>query len=343
LDIPRELVRTNVLPELVARIPTLLSRGPSHWYYRKGEYFDRWAARQLKPCDVFVGWSGFSEHTIRRVRQMGGTVVLVRGSAHILTQKQLVDEERVRFGYHETEMDPLTVEKEMREYELSDYIAMPSKFCERSFLARGVPAEKLLVWPLGADTRRFRPPAQERRDEPFRVLYVGEINLQKGIYYLLEAFRRAALPNSELLLVGAVKPTVLPLLRNQPASVKVPGVIRFPKLLDYYQNASIFVLPSVQDGFGQVVMQAMAAGLPVLVSSNAGASEAVRDGENGYVFEARDVDALTARLEQLYRDLKLRREMGHNALSSARGYTWDNYGAAVESSLLDITGHREAA
>jgi glycosyltransferase involved in cell wall biosynthesis len=119
-------------------------------------------------------------------------------------------------------------------------------------------------------------------------------------------------------------------------------VIRFPRLLDYYHNASIFVLPSVEDGFGQVVMQAMVTGLPVLVSSNAGASEAVRQGENGFVFEARNIDALTAQLEQLYRDPEMRRAMGKSALSSALNYTWDNYGAAVESSLLEITGHRTA-
>jgi glycosyltransferase involved in cell wall biosynthesis len=274
---------------------------------------------------------------------MGGTVVLVRGSAHILAQKQLVDEEGQRFGYEASEVDPRTVEKELREYELADYIAMPSHFCERSFVERGVPREKLRVWPLGADTRRFQPPSTQRPDSPFRVLYVGEVSLRKGVYYLLEAFRRAALPNSELVLVGAIKPAVEPLLRDQPQSVQSVGVIRFPKLLSYYQNASVFVLPSVEDGFGQVVMQAMVSGLPVLVSSNAGASEAIRDGENGFVFQARNVESLQARLEQLYRDTKLRREMGHQALTSALNYTWDNYGAAVESSLLEITGHREAA
>ncbi len=341
MQIPQELVRTNVLPELISRIPALFfepSRG--HWNFRKGEAFDLWSASKLKPCDIFIGWSGFSLRTMRKAQSFGATVILVRGSAHILTQKRLLDEEGFRFGQNHSEVDSLTVEKELQEYQEADYIAMPSQFCRRSFLEQGLPAEKLLVWPLAADIRRFSPPPQPRTDAPFRVLYVGEVSMQKGIYYLLEAFHRVSIPGKELILVGQVKPSLLPLLEKQPSNVRAVGVVRFPGVEKYYHQASIFVLPSIQDGFGQVVMQAMATAMPAIVSTNAGASEAVKPGENGMLFTARNIDELAFCIETLYRYPDLRRKMGEAARETAVKYTWDEYGKIVEASLLEIVAKR---
>jgi starch synthase len=344
LDIPKELVYTNFLPEIVSRIPAyLIGPGRGHWDFRKGEYFDRWARSELRPCDVFIGWSGFSLHTMRRARKMGATLILVRGSAHIVTQKQLLDEEGARFGVTESEVDMRTVDKELQEYETTDFIAMPSRFCQRSFLEQGLPKEKLRVWPFGADIRRYGPAKEPQPDRPFRVLSVGEIGVRKGTYYLVEAFRSLNLPDSELLMVGAARPNILPYLKQQPDNIKTPGVIRYPALQKIYHSASVVVAPSIEDGFSQVVLQALASGIPVIVSENNGACEAITDGVNGLVVPARNTEALAAAIERVYRDPELRRSLGANARDSALRYTWNQYGAVVESTMLEILDRRTAA
>jgi len=338
LDIPRELVHTNLLPELVSRLPEyLIGQGRGHWVFRKGEYFDRWARAELKSCDVFIGWSGFSLHTMKKAKEMGAKLILVRGSAHIVTQKQLLDEEGARFGITESEVDGLTTEKELREYEIADLIAMPSVFCQRSFLEQGLPKEKLVVWPLGADVRRYAPATEPKSDDIFRVVSVGEVGIQKGTYYLVEAFRKLAIPNSELLMVGSVRSSIQAYLKGQPDNVKTAGTIRYPLLQKAYHSASVVVTPSIQDGFSQVVLQAMASGIPVVVSANTGACEAITQGVNGLVVQARDIDALAGAIELLYRDPELRKRMGENAREAAVKYTWNQYGTAVESTLLEIS------
>ena len=92
-----------------------------------------------------------------------------------------------------------------------------------------------------------------------------------------------------------------------------------------YDAADIFVLPSVEDGSALATILAMAAGLPVIVSDQAGA-DLVVDGVNGFVVPARDVDALAARLEQLIADPELRARMGAAAAASAVARTWETYG-----------------
>ena len=339
LEIPRERVRTNLFPELLARIPNRvpgLRRGP--WFYWKGEWFDRWASRQLEPCDVLFGWSGFSLKTIRRARELGALTVLVRGSAHIVVQKQLLEDEMRSFGYQANLVDSRIVEKELREYELADFISVPSQFARRSFLEQGLAEGKLLVWPLGVDIAQFQPAETPSPPGHFRVLYVGEMSLRKGVPYLLEAFRRAALPGAELLLAGGVARHFAPFMRRLPPATRHLGIVRYPRLQELYRSASVFVLPSVEDGFGMVVPEAMASGLPVIVSANAGTADAVRPGVCGFIVPARDPHALAECLVRLHSDPDLRLRMGREARQRALEFTWDHFGAAAAADLEAIQG-----
>jgi glycosyltransferase involved in cell wall biosynthesis len=157
-------------------------------------------------------------------------------------------------------------------------------------------------------------------------MFVGGVTLRKGIPYLLDAFRRVT-PPATLRLVGAPHPNLIARLGGLPPRVEMAGVRTGAALAREYAAADVFVLPSVEDGFGLVVLEAMLAGLPVVVSDHAGASEAVRDGIDGCVVPARDESALAARLELLLSDSALRARMGAAARASAISRTWDDYGA----------------
>jgi glycosyltransferase involved in cell wall biosynthesis len=101
------------------------------------------------------------------------------------------------------------------------------------------------------------------------------------------------------------------------------------ELYRYYSDSSVYVLPSIEDGFGMVVSEAMACGVPVICSANAGASDILDDGVNGYVVPAGDVPALKARLSALHGDEDRRRTMGLSAQRRAAECTWDRYGEDV--------------
>ncbi|HLL47503.1 MAG TPA: glycosyltransferase family 4 protein, partial [Longimicrobiaceae bacterium] len=92
-----------------------------------------------------------------------------------------------------------------------------------------------------------------------------------------------------------------------------------------YRRATVFCLPSIDEGFGMVVLEAMSFGLPVVASSHVGAAELMRSGVDGLTFPVRDVEALAEHLTTLYRDRALARWMGENALQTSQQYDWNRY------------------
>jgi glycosyltransferase involved in cell wall biosynthesis len=159
------------------------------------------------------------------------------------------------------------------------------------------------------------------------VLFVGEVGLRKGVAYLLAAFEALDAP-ATLRLVGPVDKRFVRAIGGLPDGVEAVGVKTGQALAAEFRDADVFVLPSVEDGYGVVTTEAMAAGLPAIVSSNCGSADAVREGVNGYVVPVRDAMALRERLEALLSDADLRRRMGGAAASSVQGWSWEESGEA---------------
>jgi glycosyltransferase involved in cell wall biosynthesis len=321
-------IRVNVLPEIADRLPRLLpwfrSRVPGR--YVKAEMFDLWAARRLTECDVVVAFADFALRTMRRARQLAAVSIVERGSAHILLQKEIMEEEHRRFSDTPVRIDERLVAKQLQEYEEADYIAVPSTFARDSYLARGVPPDKLICVPIGVDLERFQ--AVPKTDRVFRILAVAG-GLRKGCQYLLEAVRQLRLPNCEVLLLGGAGGELDRVLAKYRDLFRDVGKIPHHELYRWYSQGSVFVSPSVEDGWGLVVNEAMACGLPVICSTNTGARDMVRDGVDGYVVATRDVAALKDRLLYLHAHEHERTAMAQSALQRVREFTWDRYGERI--------------
>src|SRR6266481_9580709 len=121
--------------------------------------FGRWAAGQLQreSWDVIHTWSGVSEEVLRTPGIQAGLKLIMRGSAHIRTQSQLLIEEEERTGVRIDKPSEWIIGRESREYGLVDRVVVLSSFARDSFQAEGVPADKIRLVPLGADVRKFRP------------------------------------------------------------------------------------------------------------------------------------------------------------------------------------------
>jgi glycosyltransferase involved in cell wall biosynthesis len=262
----------------------------------------------------------------------------------------LLREEFARYGsdIDRAVITPGVVQRTLREYEEADRIIVTSSFVRRTFVERGVHASKVAVVPYGIDptpavARVFRLPVAIAR--PPRVLFVGGCSLRKGIPYLVEAFRRIDTP-ATLRLVGRTNEALFRRIGGLPANVEAVGPQTGADLAAEYAAADVFVLPSVEDGYGLVTNEAMAAGLPVVVSENAGSAEVVQDGVSGFVVPARDVDVLSRRLATLLGDAHLRMRMGAAARATAEERSWETYGderrALVYEPLMGITKKQAA-
>jgi alpha-maltose-1-phosphate synthase len=288
--------------------------------------FDRWAASRLGEPSVVNALSGYATETLTRASARGASVFCDRGSWHILEQKGVLDEEADRIGAPREHFDPFMIERELREYELADRILVPSEPARQSFIRRGTEPERVVKVPYGVDVSAFSVPTVERC--PGAVVSVATVGLQKGHHALLQAFNKLSVQNASLTLVGAITPGWDKRLRLDQPGVRATGPVSRARVIEELQRASIFVLASVHDGFGLVIAQAMACGLPVIATEATGIRELITDGVEGIVVPAPpDAQALAEAMDSLLSDNDRAQTMGaagRRRMESFGG--WDRYG-----------------
>ncbi|NWG29873.1 MAG: glycosyltransferase family 4 protein [Rhodocyclaceae bacterium] len=295
------------------------------------EAFSRRLAAHLPVnSDVFIGLSSFCLPALERAKACGQLTVVDHGSLHQRYERRLLEEECRLHGLSgEGEVPPeWIIEKENREFTTADRVMVLSQVARKSLIEHGVSDEKIFVNPCGVELSQFFP-VDVPLDGVFRIIYCGNISLRKGVHYLLQAFADLDIGNAELWLIGAApNPTLNRLLaKYRSDKVRFLGTYSQSELRRIYSMGSVFVLPSLADGFGMVVPQAMACGLPVIVTENVGAADIVRDGRSGFIVPVRDVEALCEKLRFLHENRDLAREMGRQARQDVIcGYTWDDYG-----------------
>lgn len=271
------------------------------------QLFGRWAARALarQQWDVVHSWSGVSEEILRAPSLTSSHRMVLRGSAHIRTQRRLLDQEQARVGVPLEKPSDWMIAREEREYHLADSIRVVSSFARRTFLEEGVAADKVKLLISGSNLQAFRPaPAIiEARCErilsgaPLCVLHVGSFSFQKGMYDMETVVRACADRGFKFRFVGPLIPEAAPLARS--LSVCAEFVPKQPqaRLPDHYAWGDLYLSPTIQDGFQSVVGQALAAGLPIITTPNGAGIDINQDIQRGWIVPIRDPQAIVERLE----------------------------------------------
>lgn len=307
-------------------------------FWHSLETLDEFVSRHLAPCDVLLAISGSGLRTARVAAQRGIRFACDRGSSHIRYQDAILKEEFSLWGESFSGVDPRVIAKEEAEYEAADLVIVPSEFAFRSFVEMGVPQGKLRKVPYGVDLRRFAKTAEPSRDV-FEVLFVGQVSFQKGVPYLLNAFKRLRHPHKRLRIVGGLQPEMERYFKLHPpdATIAIIGHLPQSALKDVMNHAHVMVLPSVQEGFGLVQAQAMACGCPVIGTTNTGAEDLFIDEVEGFIVPPRDPRAIAERLELLADDPGRRERMSEAALRRISFFGgWDAYGDRIVTVLTEL-------
>jgi len=303
-----------------------------NWENFNARVLGNWVGRNLPDCDVYVGLSGSSLPAGKRLQARGGKYVCDRGSAHIRVQDQLLREEYCLWGTPYTGIDPRTILREEAEYAQADCITVPSTFVLQSFLNQGVDASKLALLPYGVNLSRFHPTAVPD-PERFDVLFVGAMTLQKGVQYLAQAYQKLQHRAKSLTFVGSPSTELMDMLKARqlwPEDARVLGHMPQPELKNIMSRSHVMVLPSIQEGFGMVMAQAMACACPVIASINTGSQDLFTNGIEGWTVPIRDVDALADRMQLLADNPIERAAMGQSALEKVSGFGgWSAYGESA--------------
>ncbi|RVU45090.1 glycosyltransferase family 4 protein [Rubrivivax rivuli] len=297
----------------------------------------RAGGRLAREAGCIVAYEGFALEAFQAVRPGSARRLLNYPVAHHRERRRVREEElALEPDFAATwpgfaDWGPGHEERLDEEIALADGVLLGSEYAARSFLAQGVPAHKLCVVPYGVDLQTFcpgpGPEASRGAGDRFEVIYAGQLTQRKGLSYLLRAYAAFARANTALTLVGAPVGSEAPLRPYAHLFEHVPHQTR-PALAARYRRAQVFVLPTLVEGMPLVVLEAMACGLPVIVTAN-GPGGIVRDGIDGFIVPQRDAAAVQEKLELLYRDPALCAAMGRQAAQRAQDFSWEAYSHGV--------------
>ena len=292
-------VRTRLLPSVITKLATSKARDSQsrdRWVFWHNAQFDRWVASKLPRFGNLVfGYESSSLLTFRRARHLGFPRVLYQPIACAEKAAALLEEERRRFPelagtlrynwFPEEEL-----ERRREERELADAILCASSFTRDSLIETGVEPGKIFVEPYGVDQSVFAP--SEEKFPRFSVAWASSFTQTKGIGYLLEALARQPVPGIELVLAGYPYGADGVALYEDRVRVRRLGHISREEIGRMMGRCHAHVFPTLVEGFGRNIIEAMASGLPVITTRHCAGPDLIEDGVSGFIIAIRDVDAI---------------------------------------------------
>ncbi len=347
VDLPPERVRSAAWTPALRRLGDLLlpRRLAAANDLAACRLFDRWAARGLARLRLagegapgaVIACEISALATFRAARRLGIATLLDAPSIHHLAQ------DRVQPTADSPRLHRRIAAVKDAEIALADHVLTVSELARQTYLDAGVPAERVHSLTLGADAAIFGRPdpraerAEDRSADGFTFLFAGAPILRKGFDLLLAAFAevRTAVPAARLRLVGPRAEAARD-LDAASSGVSSAGPLDQRGVAAELTAADCLVLPSRHDSFGMVVVEALAAGVPVLVSAMVGAKDLVTPGESGWIVPAGDGAALAARMRWCAEHRAEVRAMAAACRRTAAGATWPAHHRRLVELLREI-------
>lgn len=307
--------RDSGIPHVIPAVPRLVSAvmrrlGFSRAYAERA--FDLLAARRIRPAAATLVHPPHYPNSIRRAQGLGNTVIGLLTEAHPLANLRLYQEECSLLGVHPRVQHPWT-SYIARAVMMPEYLVALSPFVRDSYIEQGYDPSRIYVATPDIDIERFSLPLN--RPKRFTAVYMAHTQVLKGLEYVLHAWEQLKLPDAELRIIGSLSSLPAELREKYMAaidrnsSVQWRGSTSFPEY--ELKGASIFISPSLTEGFGRAALEAMACGVPVITTTHA--RGLVEEGTNGFVVPIRDADALAERIDYAYRHPEALERMGRSA------------------------------
>jgi glycosyltransferase involved in cell wall biosynthesis len=301
----------------------------NRWVFWHNAQFDRWVASRLGSFgNLAFGYESASVYTFRRASELGIPRVLYQPIACAEKALSLLGEEKTRFPvladtlrynwFPEHELEGRREERER-----ADAVFCASTFTKQSLMEVGVSPEKIFVEPYGVDQSVFSP--SENKFPRFSVIWAGSYTQTKGIGYLLEALALDPVPGIELVLAGYPYGSDAVSLYEGRVRVRRLGHISRQELGAIMGRCHAHVFPTLIDGFGRNIIEAMASGLPVITTPNCAGPDLIEDGVTGFIIPIRHVEAICEKLAWIHDNPQEAAQMGERARERVSGLTQPDY------------------
>jgi len=278
---------------------------------------DHWVSTRLPPSDIFHGMTGMCAASQQRAKNLGALTLVDHSTLHPAAFNRETSADCASVGapakHREGLMPPALLRTCERQYQTCDRIIVYSAAAQRSFQPFPYFDKTVVIHP-GVDHLLYCPSPALRRGDTFRVCYVGRIESPKGLHHLVEAWKRLALPDAELVLAGRVLSEMDGWLADGPrAGIRLAGILPTEGVLQCHRESDLFVLPSVNEGLSLALLEAMACGLPVVACRDTGAEDCVTPEREGLLVPGRNVEALAEAIRWCYGHRDELRAMGRAA------------------------------
>lgn len=329
-EIPARYIKNQPYLEMVAA--KRLAQGmPAEQVFRKrNESFQAGIPdAALSGADIVVGFDTSSWIIAKRCKNLAIPFFIDQSIAHPTEKENVYKEIAMRYPAWREEVnqkDTDLINLESLEHDFASHIVVASSFTKATLVKHGVSDEKISIIPYGVDLQRFTVSvAKSDSARPFRFLFVGTVCARKGIPLLVEVWRRLALPNAELWLVGPIGDVAK---KNIPAlpGLCIMGRMPHSELPNIFKQCDVFVFPSYFEGFGLVLLEALACGLFVITTDATAGPDILSDPEAGIVVPVGAMDDLGNAMKAAWIKRTERDQISTAARKTAENFSWRVYG-----------------
>ena len=322
----------------------------ARWVAQNEAFGHEVVRRGFGQADAVYAFNGAAVEIFEAAKAQGLKCILDMTIAPLEVVERLLAGERQRFPdleneTHTTDSPEVMIARERREWELADLILCGSEYVTETLAEAGVDSTKCRVVRWGYSGPSVPKPTRNDGGV-IRVLIAGTLELRKGVHYVLQAVDLLKDPRFHFRFVGpnrlnmrAVREQFLnSTILNQ---VEFAGPVPRTEMTDEYQNADILLHASLAEGSANVCYEAMAHGLPVIATPNAGS--AVEDGVTGFLIPIRDPEAMAQSLRRVADNAPLRESMGVSARQVASGLTLQHYQTQLSQAIQESLSPRKVS
>lgn len=281
--------------------------------------FDTMASKYVVNADACHYYMGFN-NCVKKANDLGMKKILQCTMIHPEYLIDVIKKEKKISGLGLDRKNHLMINEYKKTIKKTDYFISLSDFVRDTLLNKKIEEEKIINLPLAVDSELFHP--GEKKDDVFRILFVGTISFFKGINYFLSALNSLKIKNYEVVLCGNIEPEFKKHINYYSKKIKLKTT-GYVNPIEYYKKSSIFVFPSLIEGTSKVVFEAISCGLPTIMTNNGG--KIVRDNKEGFVLSPREIKPLSDKIQYLYDNPSEVKRMGRNARKNAINYDWESF------------------
>lgn len=307
------------------------------FYQRNRVFQEMIPSSSVENASALIGFDTASWLLAEKADRLGKPFFLDQSISHPLSSESILREVVRQFPKWQKDFESkpsLMLDTEMREYDLATKIVTASYYTRQTLISQGVNADKIVVNPYGVDLQRFRPHDLSRPQRPLRFIFVGAISARKGVPLLLEAWKALAARDAELWIVGHVANHLRPLLPSLPG-LKFLGKRPHEELPGLFRQCDVFVFPSFCEGFGLVLLEALASGLPVITTEATAGPDLIQHETEGLLIKSGNLDELRRSTKFFVDNPAQIKIMSEAARRCAEKYTWEAYGDRWNQLLQD--------